>query len=131
MKRGNPHQTVTSSTALTCAISCDPTLNPYVFLGVGAWICDVSAATATFCNIQLFPLQFTSHTFLTPPPVWVAVLQRACLSVCQLAHLRNHVQTTYRLQSAIAKVRSVAEWLTCWTQAQKGPGSNCSRDAVG
>ena len=26
---------------------------------------------------------------------------------------------------------SVAEWLACWTQAQKGLGSNCSRDAVG
>ena len=26
---------------------------------------------------------------------------------------------------------SVAEWLVCWTQAQKGPGSNHSRDAVG
>ena len=29
---------------------------------------------------------------------------------------------------------SVAEWLAalaCWTQAQKGPGSNRSRDAVG
>jgi len=26
---------------------------------------------------------------------------------------------------------SVAEWLACWTQAQKGPGSNHSRDAVG
>jgi len=26
---------------------------------------------------------------------------------------------------------SVAEWLACLTQAQKGPGSNCSRDAVG
>ena len=26
---------------------------------------------------------------------------------------------------------SVAEWLSCWTQAQKGPGSNRSRDAVG
>jgi len=26
---------------------------------------------------------------------------------------------------------SVTEWLACWTQAQKGPGSNCSRDAVG
>ena len=25
---------------------------------------------------------------------------------------------------------SVAEWLACWTQAQKGPGSNRSRDAV-
>jgi len=24
-----------------------------------------------------------------------------------------------------------AEWLACWTQVQKGPGSNRSRDAVG
>jgi len=26
---------------------------------------------------------------------------------------------------------SVAEWLACWTQAQKGAGSNRIRDAVG
>ena len=26
---------------------------------------------------------------------------------------------------------TVAEWLACWTQAQKGPGSNRSRDAFG
>jgi len=26
---------------------------------------------------------------------------------------------------------SVVEWLACWTQAQTGPGSNRSRDAVG
>ena len=26
---------------------------------------------------------------------------------------------------------SVVEWLACWTQAQKGLGSNRSRDAVG
>ena len=26
---------------------------------------------------------------------------------------------------------SVAQGLACWTQAQKGPGSNCSRDAAG
>jgi len=25
----------------------------------------------------------------------------------------------------------LAEWLACWTHAQKGPGSNRSRDAVG
>ena len=32
---------------------------------------------------------------------------------------------------AITQCGSVAEWLACWTQAQKGPGSNLSRDAVG
>ena len=26
---------------------------------------------------------------------------------------------------------SVVEWLACWTQAQKGLGSNCRRDAAG
>ena len=26
---------------------------------------------------------------------------------------------------------SIAEWLACWAQAQKGLGSNRSRDAVG
>jgi len=26
---------------------------------------------------------------------------------------------------------SIAEWLVCWTQAQKDPGTNRSRDAVG
>ena len=29
------------------------------------------------------------------------------------------------------KGSSVAEWLACWTQVQKGPGSNRSHDAVG
>jgi len=26
---------------------------------------------------------------------------------------------------------SVVKWLACWTQVQKGPGSDRSRDAVG
>jgi len=25
----------------------------------------------------------------------------------------------------------LAEWLACWTQAQKGVSSNCSRDTLG
>jgi len=31
----------------------------------------------------------------------------------------------------IYPVGLIAEWLACWTQAQKGLGSNRSRDAVG
>ena len=34
------------------------------------------------------------------------------------------------LQYARGGGGSVAEWLACWTQAQKGPGSDRSRDAV-
>ena len=37
----------------------------------------------------------------------------------------------YHLMPPIAEGDSVAELLACWTQAQKGLGSNRSRDAVG
>jgi len=36
-----------------------------------------------------------------------------------------------KVEVHVVKGGSVAEWLACWTQAQKGPGSNRSRDAVG
>ena len=38
-----------------------------------------------------------------------------------------HLLLTYLLTC----VGSLAEWLTCWTQAHKGLGSNRSRDALG
>ena len=37
---------------------------------------------------------------------------------------------TMYLLASITQGGSVAECLACWTQAQKGPGSNRSRDAV-
>jgi len=40
---------------------------------------------------------------------------------------RSHVLHTCKQNTG----GSVAEWLACWTQAQKGLGSNRSRDAVG
>jgi len=36
-----------------------------------------------------------------------------------------------KLSNCIATCGSVADWLACWTQAQKGLGSNRSWDAVG
>ena len=44
-----------------------------------------------------------------------------------LYQLYRHTFVPY----SVANGGSVAEWLACWTQAQKGPGSNRSRDAVG
>ena len=77
---------------------------------------------------QLMPLPLTiscfskiqiGFTFLVPAhpggPGQRAV-KRVCVCVCVCALSRGD---------------SVAEWLACWTQAQKGPGSNRSRDAVG
>jgi len=44
---------------------------------------------------------------------------------------KNSTLTQYYHILVIVWVGSVAEWLACWTQALKGPGSNRSRDAVG
>ena len=57
------------------------------------------------------------------------------MSECSLSGRgQGHVSNFYIVDLenfATASRRSVAEWLACWTQAQKGPGSNRSRDAVG
>jgi len=37
----------------------------------------------------------------------------------------------YYVYATLTNGGSVAELLACWTQAQKGPGSNRSHDAVG
>ena len=50
--------------------------------------------------------------------VSASVLMSVSMSCCAYTHSNS--------QSG-----SVAEWLACWTQAQKGPGSNRSCDAVG
>jgi len=43
-----------------------------------------------------------------------------------------HSRTTCRRsRSSVYSDGSVAEWLACWTQAQKGPGSNRSRRCRG
>jgi len=41
-------------------------------------------------------------------------------------HLIASITDSYTVRGG-----SLAEWLACWTQAQKGLGSNRSRDAVG
>jgi len=41
-----------------------------------------------------------------------------------------HILILYYNKYMYIRVGSVAEWLVCWTQAQKGLGSNRSRDAV-
>ena len=56
--------------------------------------------------------------FLQSPPVHVHLQQRECC--------RRKIQ-----QYCIILGGSVAEWLACWTQAQKGLCSNRSRDAIG
>jgi len=69
------------------------------------------------------------------PPV------RACEQACRRRHFPAFELTFIVLLSLFLVSEdivlysfwggSVAEWLACWTQAQKGPGTNRSRDAVG
>jgi len=51
----------------------------------------------------------------------------------QIGRPRNYPQVKVGRINSVCTVRggSVAEWLACWTQALKAPGSNRSRDAVG
>jgi len=66
--------------------------------------------------------------------------------VIQIQHLQTNMQVITSKQrprklsifgqlcyAVVATLRggSVAEWLACWTQVQKGLGSNGSSDAVG
>ena len=67
------------------------------------------------------------------------VLARRHVPEAHLLFPADHVAciTTSRPHSRHCKLTypsvagSVAGWLACWTQAQKGPGSNRSRYAVG
>jgi len=71
-------------------------------------------------------------------------LFRRCeqLNTQNISRIKQHTSTVkqaikhkpYRcvfITAYFIKGGSVAEWLACWTRAQKGLSSNCSRDAVG
>jgi len=55
-------------------------------------------------------------------------IRRVSLSVC--LPVRQHILRTINVPFIVHVGGSVDEWLACWTQAQKGLGSNRSRDAV-
>jgi len=56
---------------------------------------------------------------------------RAQFMCCDVTRRRTGLLTPRSVVGYSARGSSVAEWLACWTRAQKGPGSNRSRDAVG
>ena len=57
----------------------------------------------------------------------------SCPQTPVLGHYRGRRSAVYNNLVLVVSLcgGSVAEWLACWTQAQKGPDSNRSRDAVG
>ena len=91
-----------------------------------------------YCVIKQFSeylyglLTSTIHLFVMPKIVDVGNGRRA-FSVAGPMAWNSLLDFFWDTTSSTGGFRhgSVAEWLACWTQAQKGPGSNRSRDAVG
>jgi len=77
------------------------------------------------------------HRTVTPPTTHgrVYLLTDAWRPLCHcVLYQRRRLEERVRFIAAPTRQRaggSVAEWLACWTQAQYGPGSNRSCDAVG
>jgi len=68
--------------------------------------------------------------------VWalVATWHSVCIHQMNRVNSLNdfgHGDGTMNIVVVIIRGGSVAKWLACWTPAQKGPGSNCSRNVVG
>ena len=42
----------------------------------------------------------------------------------------TYLLTYFLFKKKIVATGTVARWLVCWTQAQKGPGSNRSHDVI-
>ena len=85
-----------------------------------------AAATSPAAASRRHTLYHThNHTIPHHPPA-------TATSPAAASRRHNNVHQLMRNDSAASLPRdSVAEWLACWTQAQKGPGSNRNRDAVG
>jgi len=98
---------------------------------------DISIAVAGL-SVLVTPVSLANTTQQIAMPAW---RQRRHFHVgprnyCSpyVSHWGAWLGATLRIRSngiCIYMGCSVAEWLACWTQAQKGPGSNRSRDAVG
>jgi len=76
----------------------------------------------TLCNSEAIYFTLTKSEF----SVEDFVLFRGVVAALTIA-----TPLTIRVYTEHYEGGSVAEWLARWIQAQKGPGSNRSRDAVG
>ena len=45
--------------------------------------------------------------------------------------MEEAIKWTFSADSMCVMGGSIADWLMCWTQVQKGQGSNCCHNAVG
>ena len=83
-------------------------------------------------NLQVIPTRRPGCRLMHMP--WTRAPRQARLKIPRYRLPRNlhEKSAAARVLIAVAVYTGlVAEWLAWWTRAQKGPGSNLSRDAVG
>jgi len=83
-------------------------------------------------NLQVIPTRRPGRRLMHMP--WTRAPRQARLKIPRYRLPRNlhEKSAAARVLIAVAVYTGlVAEWLAWWTRAQKGPGSNLSRDAVG
>jgi len=70
-------------------------------------------------------------TQLMPLPLTVSCFSEIQIGFTFLVPAHLGIPGKRAVKRFVLCVCSVAEWLACWTQVRKGPGSNRSCDAVG
>ena len=100
-------------------------------------LCFVNCCTSKRMSVWMASTYSTFTTDVVSRPLFF-LIQLFITSInvnenhVRLYIIYTHVGSNSQLRrSSSVRGGSVAEWLACWTQAQKGPGSNRSRDAVG
>ena len=96
---------------------CSPFAMSFFFTPTGCPVSDVTEWMSGICSSpDICPPYAILTTFLTACSLNGTELNSGERTVCN---------------NGMSEGGSVAKWLACWTQAQKGLGSNRSRDAVG
>jgi len=112
-----------------CAWSCLASVNALICHGncrAGEQAGNALIKCCVIMGRHTSPKNDTSHGESGPPP------NTRFLGPTQICSLEGtSVSSSFLHSSWLCPGGSVAEWLACWTLAQKGPGSNRRRDAVG
>ena len=86
---------------------------------------DAHGSAATFLRARRYASEVLAVADVS---VRLSVTSRSSLGVCSAS--RRSICDCVETWCDARQRGLVAEWLSCWTQAQKGPRSNRSRDAA-
>ena len=87
--------------------------------------------TADVSDEELNGVEMAQHDRLLDPTTVLPDKGRSiCLGIAQLCRQQYYYYYYYYYFFSPSAGWLGAEWLPCWTQAQKGPGSNCSLEST-